>query len=132
MTHIHKNKHKHPDLIGLVRNRLYEINKPFVIENVIGACLINPLLLCGTMFGLRIPKHRLFESSLSIWTLLPSCNHRDVYDPYHGGEMARGERQKLADVIGVTWFMTRLEVREAIPPAYTEFIGKQLLEALLT
>ena len=55
------------------------------------------------------------------------CNHENVYDPYHGGEMARNERVKLAEVIGIDWFMTRPEVREAIPPAYTEYIGKYLI-----
>lgn len=131
MTHIHKNSHKHPDLIGPIRERLNKAGIPFVIENVIGSCLKDPMLLCGTMFGLRIPKHRLFESNLPIWTLTMSCNHRDVYDPYHGGEMARGERQKLAGVIGITWFMTRPEVREAIPPVYTEFIGKRIMDKIL-
>ena len=130
MTNIHKNSHKHPDLIGPIRERLQKAKTPFVIENVIGACLSEPMLLCGTMFDLRIPKHRLFECSLAIWTLTMSCNHRDVYDPYHGGEMARGEREKLARVIGIDWFMTRPEVREAIPPVFTEYIGKRIIDII--
>uniref|UniRef100_A0A6M3LFT1 Putative methyltransferase n=1 Tax=viral metagenome TaxID=1070528 RepID=A0A6M3LFT1_9ZZZZ len=132
MQHIHKNKHKHPDLIDKTRKRLTNNSKPFIIENVVGAPLRPDLLLCGTMFNLRIAKHRIFESNVSIFNLLPPCNHIDLYDPYHGGEMARGEREKLSKVIGIDWFTTRPEVREAIPPAYTEFIGKQIIKAIKT
>ncbi len=130
MTRIHKNSHKHPDLISPIRERLIQIGKPCVIENVIGAPIRPDLMLCGTMFGLKIPKHRIFEANVDMPILTMTCNHENVYDPYHGGEMARGEREKLSKVIGIDWFMTRPEVREAIPPAYTEYIGKYLIGAL--
>tara|TARA_Y100000310_G_scaffold329844_1_gene400423 strand:- start:1211 stop:1822 length:612 start_codon:yes stop_codon:yes gene_type:complete len=130
MQHIHNNRQEHLDLITPTRILLEKTGKPYVIENVVGAPLRISLMLCGTMFGLRIPKHRIFESSIDFPLLTLMCNHDDVYDPYHGGEMARREREKLSAVIGVDWFMTRPEVREAIPPAYTEYIGKRLIKVI--
>jgi len=128
MQHIHNNRHKHPDLIEPIRDRVAKF--PYVIENVPGAPIRRDLLLCGTMFGLNIARHRIFESNSLSFELLPPCNHVDLYDPWHGGEMARGEKEKLAKAMGIEHFMTRPEVREAIPPAYTEYIGKQLMKAL--
>jgi DNA (cytosine-5)-methyltransferase 1 len=130
MQNIHHNYNKHPDLIVPTRNRLLNTEKPFVIENVINAPIRIDLMLCGTMFGLRIPKHRIFESNIPMPILTMMCNHIDVYDPFHGGEMARGERIKYSQVLGIDWFMTRQEVREAIPPAYTEYIGKYLIKEM--
>ena len=130
MQHIHKNHVEHPDLIEPIRQRLINSGKPFIIENVIGAPLRIDLMLCGTMFDLRVPKHRIFESNIPMPLSPRTCNHQDVYDPFHGGEQARNERVKFAQVVKIDWFMTRTEVREAIPPAYTEFIGKYLMQAL--
>lgn len=132
MQHIHKNKTKHPDLIAPTREALKKMCafRPYVIENVVGAPLRVDLLLCGTMFELSIAKHRIFESNVSMPLLTMVCKHENLYDPYHGGEMARGEREKLSAAIGIDWFMTRGEVREAIPPAYTEYIGKILIKHL--
>lgn len=130
MQHIHKNQEKHPDLIDPTRKILSHIHKPYVIENVIGAPLFDYFMLCGTMFNLPIAKHRLFETSMKISVSSMYCDHSNIYDPYHGGEQARGERYKLAKAIGVTWNMTRPEVREAIPPAFTRFIMKQYLKGV--
>ena len=129
MQHIHKNKEEHPDLIGPTRDGLKRVGRPYVIENVEGAPVRVDLMLCGTMFGMRIPKHRIFESNVTMPLLTPTCNHKNVYDPYHGGEMARGERVKLAEIFGIDWFMTRQELRECIPPAYTKYIGEVLWTA---
>lgn len=130
MQHIHKNKDKHPDLITPTAKLLNKINIPYVIENVVGAPLRIDLLLCGTMFGLPIANHRIFVSNVPMPLLTMVCKHENLYDPYHGGEMGRGEREKRSAAIGVDWFMTRPEVREAIPPVYTEFIGKILYKHL--
>jgi len=130
MQYIHKNWYKHPDLIEPIRKRLIATSKPFVIENVPLAPLRQDLMLCGTMFGLRIPRHRIFESSIPLAYPSSLCNHSNKYDPYHGGEDARGEKEKLADAMGIDWFMTRPEVREAIPPAFSEYIGNQLVSYL--
>ena len=129
MQNIYKNKDKHPDLIEPTRKALEAINKPFIIENVVGAPLRIDLLLCGTMFGLPIARHRIFESNIPMPLLTMMCKHENLYDPWHG-EGSRGQREKLSKAMGIDWFMTRPEVRETIPPAYTEFIGKILLEHL--
>ena len=129
MQNIVKSVDKHPDLIALVRDRLVQTNKPYVIENVYKAPLNGHLMLCGTMFGLRIIRHRFFECPWFHLELLPPCNHSDVYDPWHKDGV--GQRVKLLDAMKIDWFMTRPEVREAIPPAYTEYIGKYLIKNVM-
>lgn len=130
MQHIHKNNSAHPDLVEPTRQALIKTGKPWVIENVEGAPLRVDLVLCGTQFGINFPKHRWFEMNFTINELLPPCNHYKVYDCFHGGEQSRGERKKLSKLYGIDWFMTRQEIRNCIPPAYTEYIGKHLMEAL--
>jgi hypothetical protein len=124
MQHIKKNKEKWPDLVEPTRKLLIESGLPFVIENVVGAPLRVDLLLCGSHFGLGMIRHRIFESNLPIASLMPPCNHEKMYDPWHWGIK---QREEMSAGMGIDWVMTREEVREAIPPAYTEFIGKQLL-----
>jgi len=134
MQNIHKNKNKHPDLIPPVREILLKIQKPFVIENVYGSPLKGHLMLCGTMFGLKIRKHRYFETNFPMPLFAPRvCNHKQVYDHYHGGEEQRGEKEKLAEILDIDWMVGnyRSEIRQAIPPAYTEYIGKYLMEFLV-
>ena len=130
MQQIHHNQSIHPDLIDPMRQLLIRTGKAYVIENVPKAPIRVDLMLCGTMFGLKMPRHRIFESNVPMPCLTLSCNHLDVYDPYHGGEMARNEKVKLAEAMGIDWYMTRPEVREAIPPAYTEYIGKELMKVI--
>ena len=132
MQQIHKNETEWPDLLTPTQELLRAGDRPYVIENVIGAPLRIDLMLCGTMFGLPIANHRIFESNVPMPLLTMTCKHENLYDPYHGGEMGRREREKRSGAIGVDWFMTRREVREAIPPAYTEFIGKIILEYMET
>jgi len=129
MQNIHKNKDKHPDLIEPTRKLLIETGKPYVIENVVGAPLRIDLLLCGTMFKLPIARHRIFESSCPMPFLTMACKHVNLYDPWHG-EGSVGQREKLSNAMGINWFMTRPEVREAIPPAYTEYIGNHIKKHL--
>lgn len=125
MQNICKNKDSHPDLIVPVRNRLQRSNLPFVIENVVGAPLDVALMLCGTMFGLPIIRHRIFEANFELFGLMPPCRHINIYDPWHG-EGGLNQRVKLKKAMNIDWEMTRTEVREAIPPAYSEYIGNQL------
>lgn len=127
----------HPDLIGVTRGLLVRTGKPWVIENVPGAPLQGwPALLCGSMFGMKIRRHRLFECSLLILT--PPCNHASQPVVFsvtgsgyggkhkgHNGIKPRGIVQARV-VMGIDWPMTIGEVSNAIPPAYTEFIGRQL------
>jgi len=123
------------DHIEQIRARLR--GRRYVIENVPGAPLINPVRLTGPMFGLRVIRCRLFESSVLLLT-------PDVPAAKGGTNSHRGYSRGAAFVtvgghnynpsegraaMGIDW-MTRDELNEAIPPAYTEFIGRQLLAAV--
>lgn len=125
------------DLVEPVRQKLEWIGLPYIIENVIGAPLRHQLVLCGRMFNLPLIRHRLFESSQALFSL-PHPKHAGsvrggdfVTVAGHGGDnqKGRGGRKAKQDAMGIDW-MNDQELNEAIPPAYTEFIGKQLLEAL--
>jgi DNA (cytosine-5)-methyltransferase 1 len=131
----------YPDLVPDVRAALVKIGRPYIIENVPGAPLITPLLLCGSMFGLRIDegelrRHRLFESNMP---LTAPNNHgcgrqKAVTVAGHpGGSSTRdGEKHSVeqwAKVMGITG-MTADELAQAIPPAYTEHLGRQALQIL--
>jgi DNA (cytosine-5)-methyltransferase 1 len=124
ITHMKRVKSR-PKLIEPLRELLLKNGKHFVIENVEGAPLRNPLLLCGSSFGLKMIRHRLFEIyPKTPFCLFPPCNHKGMYDPWHYGI---NQLENISKALGIDWFMTRPEVREAIPPAYTEWIGKQLM-----
>ena len=131
LTRLRGKPSNHPDLIDKARQLLIGIGKPWIIENVEGAPLRVDLSLCGTMFGIPFPKHRWFELSFPIAVLLPSCDHTNLYDPFHGGEDSRQEREKLCNLYGVERFVTRQEVRNGIPKAYTKFIGEILMQYLV-
>lgn len=139
---MHTNRGKtYPDLVAKIRDRLLASRIPYVIENVMGADLIRPIMLCGTMFGLKLFRHRLFESS--VFMLSPSHNsHSEVIGKNgyvcmagHGdsgmGRITPCHRNVAAwkNASGIDW-MTRREMAQAIPPAYTRFIGKQILNAM--
>lgn len=128
----------HPDLVDVTREALQALGLPYVIENVPGAPLNGAMLLCGSMFGLRIAKHRVFETSFPLPILAPAaCDHRDLYDPWHG-EGRTGDKHREAQ--GTPWTPTQTgwrrkagvtgDVSNAIPPAYTEWIGRQLIGSL--
>ena len=135
---IHGNDH--PALVESTRDALIATGKTYVIENVVGAPLRNPLMLCGSMFaGLRVYRHRLFECNPLLFMAPATCHHRYVMPPskgaYHklNGDnfiTCVGHNFKAADgrkAMGIDW-MTRAELSQAIPPAYTEYIGRQLLQ----
>ncbi len=128
-----------PRLIAEVRRLLIEVGKPYAIENVMGARteMRSPVLLCGAMFGLKIARHRLFETSFPV-DLMPHPNckgiakaaavelgweYRDMSVTGKGRRKGTGER--WAQLLGVTHPMTQSELAEAIPPAYTQWIGEQ-------
>jgi DNA (cytosine-5)-methyltransferase 1 len=151
---------EHPDYIAGIRRRLLEAGVPYVLENVPGAPLRNALLLCGTMFGLQtregsqLRRHRLFESPW-LFVLIPQCQHNDgsAIGVYGGGQhperrrpatigvwgnaggfskrdnLAHYDTKARAEVMGIDW-MCGPELSEAIPPAYTEWIGRELLRVL--
>jgi DNA (cytosine-5)-methyltransferase 1 len=143
-----QNKRDYPDLIGPVRELLDATGLPYVIENVDGAPLRDPVVLCGTMFpGLRVLRHRLFETN---WPLTqpphPSGRHplvftHDKRKAHHGKldqdtafvQVTGGGNCTVSNAraaMGIDWTMTKDELNEAIPPAYCEFIGSALLAHL--
>lgn len=130
-------KREHPELIVPLRPLLHKLGLPYVIENVEGAPLKAPVLLCGGMFGLRTYRHRLFECSFP----LQAPPH-----PAHVAPLAKMGRKVRAhefmhvvgnftgaalarEIMQMPW-ATRNELREAIPPAYTEYVGQRLLKAV--
>jgi len=134
---------EHEDLIEPTRAALKATMKPFVIENVIGAPLVEPITLCGSMFeGLKVYRHRLFECSFDIEA--PKHEpHRDrtpsagngispkgfISVCGSGGVKGMNSKQIIeywSMAMGIDW-MTRKELAQAIPPAFTEFIGRSLL-----
>jgi DNA (cytosine-5)-methyltransferase 1 len=128
---------EHPDLVATVRELLRASGKPYVIENVQGAPLINPITLVGSMFGLRTMRPRLFECSFDVPFVLappPAAKHAKMGRPPKDGEYvhAVGHMSNVPycrDAMGIDW-MTQSELAQAIPPAYCEFIGKYLMEAI--
>lgn len=133
---------EYPDLVAPVRDRLIATGKPFVIENVEGAPLKNYMMLCGSMFeGLRVYRHRLFECNPFLVFPPATCSHHHKlpkqFGEYHSlrednfitcaGHNFKAEDGRIA--MGIDW-MTRDELAQAIPPAYTEWIGRQLMGAL--
>jgi DNA (cytosine-5)-methyltransferase 1 len=129
---------EHPRLVEPTRAALLSASRPYAIENVEGAPLVEPILLCGTMFPeLRVYRHRLFECS---WFSLapPHAPHRSgektgngkinrngYVGVYGGGGNTAYKRLAM----GIDW-MTRDELAQAIPPAYTTWLGARLLRAL--
>jgi DNA (cytosine-5)-methyltransferase 1 len=131
------NADSHPDHIPTIRALLIDSGRPYVIENVVGAPLINPSLVCGLSMGLKVKRHRLFESSVPLLT--PPCpSHNQDYFVIFGHEcrnrrsgLAAGRKNRIAvgrAAMGIHW-MTRSELSQAIPPAYTEWIGRRIMEA---
>ncbi len=127
---------KYPLLIEPVRLELQRWGGRYIIENVPGAPLHDPTVLCGTMFGLRLYRHRLFETNFP--TVAPKHPEHTV-PASKAGHWKPGTIMSVAghvapikearEAMGIDW-MTRDELGEAIPPAYTEHIGNQLKEAL--
>lgn len=135
------NAKTHADLIPPTRALLEKAGRPYVIENVMGAPIKGWVKLCGTMFGLgaedaELRRHRLFETSFAC--LSPPCCHgkKARVIGVYGGH-GRDRRRKIntqdfsvdarREAMGIDW-MTGAELSEAIPPAYSEFIGRAALK----
>lgn len=129
---------EHPDLIAPTREAMESTGRPWIIENVEGAPLLDTVLLCGAMFRMRTYRHRLFESSLPLGSRL---------HPRHLAPMAKmgrpvrdGEFMHIVgnfvgvdlarEIMAMPW-ATRDGLREAIPPAYTQFLGEQAAALIL-
>lgn len=134
-----KTHNNHPDQIEEVRKLLIASGKPYVIENVPGSPLKDYVELCGTMFGLNVIRHRLFECNPVIWFPPATCNHHKRVVKHgrkpcnetnfaavtgHFSDVAFAQKS-----MGIDW-MGQKELAQAIPPAYTEWIGLQMKQAL--
>ena len=132
----------HPDLVADTRSYLLATAKPYVIENVPGSPLQDYIRLHGTMFGLKTNKERWFELHGFEILLLPA-KYQSTKGKVKSGEFVgimqhskypneRYRKEELAAGYEIEWGLTRHELRQAIPPAYTEYIGKYLIETINT
>jgi DNA (cytosine-5)-methyltransferase 1 len=130
-------RENHKRLIPALRERLVKNGKPFCIENVAGARneLASPFMLCGSMFGLRTQRHRFFETSFAI-SAPCLCDHSKL--PLLVTTASKGSREKrfklgiqpksvknAPEAYGIDW-MDFKGLKEAIPPAYAEYIGRKV------
>ncbi len=126
-------------MIAKVRTMLLNSGVPYVIENVPGAPLRNAITLCGSMFGLNVRRHRCFESSF--YMLQPACSHERQRGDFPQATN-RKNRRKTCEIgvwripldvqhraMGGLEWMTREELSEAIPPAYSQWIAEQWLRS---
>lgn len=139
-----RHKEKYPNYIDIMRQRFIATGKPYVIENVEGARdhLVNPIMLCGHMFGLRVYRHRLFESNVLLFA------HSHVKHRARAAKASRipapgefwspvgcfGQKDDAQRAMGIDWMKTTgsrdTEIAQTIPPVYTKWIGEQLIEYL--
>ena len=132
----------YPNLIPATRELFAKLPLPTVIENVQGSDLRRDLVLCGEMFGLKVIRHRYFELS---WRApqpahkphrgrVAGWRHGTWYDgPYfavYGQGGGKGTVQQWQEAMGMPWTSDRKELAEAIPPAYTKYIGDHLMAHL--
>lgn len=129
----------HPDLVDVVRELLVSTGTLYVIENVEGAPLVDPLTLCGSMFPdtMRLRRHRLFETNFPVPRL--TCNHKaqglivGVYgNP--GGSSVRdglkfGSTAQWREAMDINWMPAR-SLSQSIPPRYSQYIGTELIKHL--
>jgi DNA (cytosine-5)-methyltransferase 1 len=129
----------YPDLIAATREALISTGRPYIIENVPGAPLFDPITLCGSSFHLNVRRHRIFESNVNLKA--PPCDH-SWQTPRFPPATNRTNLRSTVEVgvyriplktqqqaMGIDWMPLR-ELSQAIPPAYTEHLGRQLLERL--
>jgi DNA (cytosine-5)-methyltransferase 1 len=134
----------HPDLIEPVRKLLEATGLPYVIENVPGSPLKNPIQICGSGLRLRVRRHRLFEVNFPLMGI--PCSHgwqrsntnrirsgyqvpEDSVVPVYGGGQAGFDVATCREAMGISW-MTTDELNNAIPPAYCRHVGEALLAHL--
>lgn len=134
---------EYPQLIEPVRELLKRTQLPYVIENVPGAPLEDPITLCGTMFPkLRVIRHRKFETNFPVFT--PEHHEHPLVHTFDKRKRQYGQtdewkdfvqvtgggncsKEAAADALGITWMTEKHELNESIPPAYTYHLGKLLL-----
>lgn len=132
------NRANHPDLVESTRHSLRRTGVPWIIENVVRSPVLNPIKLCGTMFGLRIYRHRLFESSELLYepphprhtAKVCELGYAPAPDEFHCVVGHFGDMPAARLAMGIHW-MNRHELANAIPPTYTEWIGRQLMASVI-
>lgn len=131
---------RYEDLVAPTRELLEASGVPYVIENVPGAPICPDLVLCGSMFSLDVRRHRWFE--LGAWSAMGpgGCNHKGWARRFKSSTGRQNKRYTIEvgawdeplelqkEAMGVDWEIELRELSEAIPPAYTRFIGEQFLE----
>jgi DNA (cytosine-5)-methyltransferase 1 len=141
LRHVHSERHGTGWLLAATREALQRTRLPWVIENVPGAPMRADYKLCGCMFGLpRLRRERWFETNPQLFDMRPPCYHigpavtvcghgaQGSYEYVDGVAPTQADRKAA---MGIDW-MNRDELAQAIPPAYTEFIGRQLLSHMQT
>lgn len=136
-----------PDLVAQTRDLLLSADIPYCIENVAGAPIRRDLMLCGEMFGLKIIRHRHFELEGFDADQLEHKKHRGkVEDGYYvtvAGHNCFGlqrfcDRNRLSGAsglevcqyaMGIDWITNDKTLREAVPPAYAEYVFRQFLRS---
>ena len=131
------NRKNHADLLEITREKLVASGKPYIIENVPNAPLLSPVILCGTMFpGLKVFRHRAFESNIELEVKM-LCAHKghkakerrtDNGDFFTVAGHNTGTMAEWSDAMGIHWMTRKQTLAEAIPPAYSEYLGKQVIE----
>lgn len=142
-------KRDHPRLIDPIRSRLVASGVPYAIENVPGAPLIDPTILCGLTFGLNVKRHRHIETNFQVLTNPCPKGHPGDWLIVFGWSALRRSRgqgtgpkkdrgktkgksvphAEAQAAMGIDW-MNRRELSESIPPAYGEHIGRAALAHL--
>lgn len=150
----HNRKKEHVDLVAPTRILLNQTGLPWIMENVVGAPLLKPVTLCGSQFNLvandvdgvpvRLLRHRLFESTVQL-SVPEHVSHRKssmvtasvfgsggTWKPHHRDNPKRSggyvpHISVIKELMGIDWMETRYELSQSIPPAYTEYLGKQLI-----
>ena len=137
---------EYPDLIKETRERLLKTNNPFIIENVVGAPLRKDLMLCGTMFGLNIIRHRIFEiNGFYVPQHFHPKHKLPIMKKTRNGTMAKRSQYCIVagngghgcsfkfedwkEAMKIDW-MTKKELTQAIPPAYSRYVGEYLRKYL--
>ena len=129
--------YEYADLVELTRHYLKESGKPYIIENVVGAPLLDPVVLCGTMFPeLKVFRHRLFESNIDLVVEM-KCEHKghevkkrrtDTHCDFFtvAGHWV-GTSNEWSNAMGIDW-MKKSELAQAIPPVYSEYLTQQIID----
>lgn len=129
---------KHPDLIEPTRSLLDTLDLPYCIENVETAPLRPDLMLCGSMFGLKLVRHRVFEVSSFVVAQPEHGEHHPDYitvTGHAGGSSKRdggthfGNTEQWKEAMGIDW-LPGSKIKEAVPPAYSEHIGQAMVASV--